>query len=216
MSHLQDLMDRNNENLIKEACEKFDSEMEAKVACGLRGDSLMSMLGPIFSANPPANMDQIRDLLGQVIQQELQQTLTKKEMAPESDPIEIHRKKLSNMADLLRSKVRVADLQKELIETQETLAAKIRTNPMLQATLQGMMGGGMQQPGQMPLPGGAPGAPMAPPPAPPVPPALPTPAPPAPAAGAPISGAAGAPKVAPPPTVPESPMAAVTKTAPKK
>jgi hypothetical protein len=215
MSHLQDLMDRNNENLIKEACEKFDSEMEAKVACGLRGDSLMSMLGPIFSANPPANMDQIRDLLGQVIQQELQQTLTKKEMAPESDPIEIHRKKLSNMADLLRSKVRVADLQKELIETQETLAAKIRTNPMLQATLQGMMGGGMQ-PGQMPLPGGAPGAPMAPPPAPPVPPALPTPAPPAPAAGAPISGAAGAPKVAPPPTVPESPMAAVTKTAPKK
>lgn len=206
MSHLQDLMDRQNEGLIKEACEKFDSEMEAKVACGFRGDSLMTLLGPIFSANPPANMDQIRDLLGQVIQQELQQTLTKKEMAPDSDPIEIQRKKLSNLADLLRSKIRVADLQKELMESQETLAAKVRTNPMLQAAFQSI-GGGM--PGQMPgqMPGGPPGMPGAPPASPP--PGM-----------APAGMGAAPPAAAPPPLpptkpVPESPMAAVTKGAPR-
>lgn len=208
MAHLQDLMDRQNETLIKEACEKLDS-MEEKVAMGFQGDSLMTLLGPIFQSSPPANMDAIRDLLGQVVQQELQQTLTKGEMAPESDPMEIQRKKISTMVDLLRSKVRIAELQKELIETQETLTAKIQSNPMLQATLQGMMGGAGGAPGQMPGgPPGAPGAPGAPPP----PPALPPPGMAPAGMGAAPPGRAPASPAKP---LPESPMEAVTKTAPR-
>lgn len=212
MAHLQDLMDRQNEALIKEACEKLDS-MEAKVAMGFHGDSLMTLLGPIFQSSPPANMDAIRDLLGQVVQQELQQELTKKEMAPESDPMEIQRKKISTMVDLLRSKVRVAELQKELIETQETLTAKIQSNPMLQATLQGMMGGAGGALGQMPggPPGGPPGAPGAPG-APPPPPALPPPGMAPAGMGAAPPGRAPA---SPAKSLPESPMEAVTKTAPR-
>lgn len=210
MAHLQDLMDRQNEALIKEACEKLDS-MEEKVAMGFHGDSLMTLLGPIFQASPPANMDAIRDLLGQVVQQELQQQLTKKEMDAASDPLDIQKKKLQTMADLLRSKVRIADLQKELIETQEELASKIRMNPTLQATMQNIMGatgetGGA--PGQMPLPGGPPGMPGAPP------PALPPPAAPAAMGAAPPQAAP--PSAAPAKPLPASPMEAITKTAPKQ
>ena len=191
MSRLFEIMERRNAGLIKEAADQSDSLL-VKVASGLETDSLMALLGPVFQASPPSNMDQIKELLGQLIQGKIQASLTAMEMNGEADPLEIQRKKIERMVDITRGRLRLAELQKDLIDKQQDLASKMQANAAMKAAMQmPMMGGqppvpppipspggpapGMMMPGMAPPPGASPGAPPGAPPVPPKPPAVPVP-----------------------------------------
>lgn len=179
--------------LIKEAADESDSFI-VKVAMGMGEGGLEAFLSNLLQESPPANIQEIRDTAGDLILRRIERKLSDEEKRMSSEPLEGQIKQLRNLANLLRTRIEVADLQKEFAEKQREVS--------LLAPPAGMIPqGGPPMPMPAPAPAPAPG-PMAPPPGPPG--GSPVPAPPMPGMGGPAPGPA------PAPPVPESPMEAAS------
>lgn len=211
MSHLLAMIDRNQAEDLRKVAESSDSfavrvtaealadnlEKRALDLSSLNGglkvpdNPLLGSLADYMKQHPPANIDALRDLLGQVLERDLQRALATIETSDEADPMGAAVKNVRRMAEILKARVDIAKYQKELQQYQNEMASQM-----------GMAPNAAVQAAPMAMPGAAP----VPPPGAPVPPPGPEAAPP----GAPPAG--GLP--VPPPAggeggVPESPMAAV-------
>lgn len=146
MSHMMRIIRENELRKVAEAAKHSDSIL-TKVAFGLDGvnDSMLNFL----ATQPPSNIEQLRELLGAVVEDQLQQKM--------SPPAAMARQ-VQAMADLIDARISLARRTMEFAEQQAKMNPAAAAGAQLPAP-----GGipGMPNAGQAPgLPGmpGAPGA----------------------------------------------------------